>query len=129
MGVSPSILRGRAGRVTLVYGDPQFPERVTSHVHEPDWTVEDQVLLLGLGAWEASLCPGCGHPREHAWHDMLTDDWVGTGIVCHACTARDGQEQAYQLVVLNPDIPPAYLASVTPLEVGVNTTEPTITKP
>lgn len=126
MGIAPTILRGRVRRVTLLYEDLDHPDRVTCEIHDPDWSEDDRALLLGLQAYEDTLCPGCGQPKHLAWHDMLADDWMGSGVVCHACTAMEGgTEKPYFFVDLNPDLPQTYLASVTPLELGVNTTEPT----
>jgi hypothetical protein len=102
MGVGPTVLRGRVRTLTYVYDDPTTPERPTAALESPAFTVEDRCLLLGLEAYEASLCPGpCGMPREVAWHSDM-DGWLHPeSVVCLACTAlRDGEtEVAYSYLV------------------------------
>jgi hypothetical protein len=61
------------------------------------WTDEDRALMLARDAYRATLCPGCGHPKDTAWHPD-NEGWfeVTSTIECHACTAlrREGNAEA-----------------------------------
>lgn len=52
------------------------------------WSSEDRALILAWRSYKATLCSGCGQPKERAWHPD-NDGWfeVEDGPVCHACTA------------------------------------------
>lgn len=86
----PSQLRGRPTRTTYVYNDPEYPDRVTATYTASPWTDEDRLLMLAWDAYQRTLCPDCGHPRDKAWHPD-NDGWfeVTREVVCHACTAAD----------------------------------------
>lgn len=52
------------------------------------WTSEDRALLLAYEQYKQTLCPGCHHPKETAWHlDNGGYFEPGARFVCHACTA------------------------------------------
>lgn len=72
---------------------PGTPARVLRVIQSPAYTVEDRALLTGLGVYEDSLC-NCGIPREIAWHSEM-DGWFDNvdHYVCHACTARRGDDK------------------------------------
>lgn len=52
------------------------------------WTEEDRALMMAHAQYVASLCKGCGHPKEKAWHPH-NDGWyeVTETFECNACTA------------------------------------------
>jgi hypothetical protein len=52
------------------------------------WTEEDRALLLARDAYLATLCSGCGQPKETAWHPD-NEGWfeVTQSFECNACTA------------------------------------------
>jgi hypothetical protein len=64
---------------------------------QSEWTEEDRALMLARDAYEATLCKGCGHPKDTAWHPD-NDGWfeVTQTFTCHACTAlrQHGDDQA-----------------------------------
>lgn len=124
MSVPPTKFRGRADRVTYVYDDdPDHPDRVTGHIATPEWTIEDQGLMLALEAYEDTLCPGCGQPKQLAWHSHTEDEWDSTRLVCHACTAQQGKETVYAFpsLFLSDD----RVAALPPLDFDKYITEPT----
>ena len=86
------MLRGRLRTTIYRYDDPEHPDRVTSTVESPAWTDDDRALLLALADYEATLCPGCGEPKQHAWHSDLDGWYEPEQLVCHACTAQQGQQ-------------------------------------
>lgn len=52
------------------------------------WTEEDRALMLAWAAYQRSLCPRCGHPKETAWHpDNEGYFEVLETHECNACTA------------------------------------------
>lgn len=106
---------------TLIYGDPDRPERVTAQVQAAPFTAEDRGLLIGLHRWESGLCPGCREPRSVAWHSDMDGFYDGEGFVCHACTARDGGEKKviYRYATTSRDFDARPLP---PFEYGVTTT-------
>jgi hypothetical protein len=96
MRVGPTALRGRRQNTTYLYDDEKHPDRVTSTVGEPWFTTDDRALLLGLKAYEDTLCPGgCGQPKELAWHSHGQLSWESDEVVCHACTARKGEQVTF----------------------------------
>ena len=112
--------------VTYRYDDLRHPDRPSGHVESPEWTDEDRALLLALDAYEATLCPGgCGQPREIAWHSHMEGFYEPTRWICHACTARNGEEAAFAVVDYDRDFPPSRIETFPPFELGVTTTEPT----
>lgn len=111
-----------------MYDDPDHPDRATGHVESPEWTDDDRALLLALAAYEATLCPGgCEQPREVAWHSHMEGFYESTKWICHACTARDGQDVVFTLTEPDPDLPSERIAGFPPFELGVTTTEPSET--
>lgn len=124
MAVPPTVLRGRMRTVTYLYDDPDHPDRPTGHVEAPAWTEADRALLLGLEQHEQTLCPGgCGQPRELAWHEWMDGEYEATKWVCHACTARSGQQVVFSTV--DHAVRPERIAMFEPFELGVTTTPPT----
>lgn len=53
------------------------------------WTAGDRALMLAYDAYTATLCPGCGHPIELAWHPDNDGFFDAESATCHACTAMD----------------------------------------
>lgn len=39
--------------------------------------------------YEASLCGGCGHPREESFSEGNFEKYTAVALQCHACAARD----------------------------------------
>ncbi len=109
---------------TFVYDDPEHPDRPTRLIHSPAWTPEDRALLLGLEAYEDTLCPGCGIPKDRAWHSEWDGFYEATKVVCHACSASkgEGDEVAYAITV---DTRPADAPPPPPFKIGETTSEPT----
>jgi hypothetical protein len=62
--------------------------RVARTVARSSWTDEDRALMLAYAEYKASLCPGCGHPKETAWHPLVDSYEVTASYTCCACTAR-----------------------------------------
>lgn len=96
--VAPTIFAGiRLRRTTFIYDDADHPARASGTIESPDFTIEDQALLLGLDLYESSLCPGpCGMPRHVAWHTEMDGWFEDRAFKCHACTAmatpnKDGE--------------------------------------
>jgi hypothetical protein len=93
--VAPTLyLEIRLPQVTYLYDDPEHPHRRTGAIQSPAYTHEDRALLMGLEAYEASLCR-CGVPLEVAWHSEMDGYFEVDEVVCHACTARAGREVTY----------------------------------
>lgn len=111
----------RLPTTTLVYGDPDHPDRPTQHIGSPAYTAEDRGLLLGLHKWESGLCPGCKQPRDVAWHSDMDGHYDAHTYVCHACTARDGgaKNVTYTIAATDRDFTAKPLP---PFELGVTTT-------
>lgn len=122
INVAPTLFLGlRFPTTTLIYGDPDHPDRVTQQIGSAAFTDEDRGLLLGLRKWEAGLCTGCHEPREIAWHSDMDGFYDGAKYVCHACTARDGGERKviYSIAKTSRDFEARPLP---PFELGVTTT-------
>lgn len=102
--MSPSAFRGRPTVTSYVYDGAG---RVARVVTASQWTDEDRALMLALRIHQDSLCPGCGHPKNTAWHHQSIDSFEMDGeFVCWACTAaqhpdKDGQRDpvTYPVVV------------------------------
>lgn len=92
------MLRGRLVVTTYLFDDPDHPDRVTGTVQSPAWTEDDRALMLALERYEASLC-ACGEPRDHAWHRELEGWYEPEKFVCHACSARRGEQVVYTIAV------------------------------
>lgn len=115
------MLRGRCRIQTYLYDDPDHPHRPSGVIESPAYTDDDRSLLLALQAHEDSLCR-CGEPKSQVWHSDI-DGWLeSVDFVCHGCTAlNDGKQVVYHsLRFLDGELP-----TLTPLEIGVNTTPPT----
>lgn len=108
-------------RVTYVYDDDD-PQRPREALHAPEWTEYDRALLLGLEAYEATLCPGCGEPQRLAWHKHTEEEWDPHEFVCHACTAKQGHEIVYSSPTLT--LSPEKIAQLPPYVFPDMTTEP-----
>jgi hypothetical protein len=94
--VAPSIFRGRRKRLRYIYDDESdHPDRPIGAVESAEWLPTDRDLLLGLEMYEATLCPGCKQPITEAWHSYAHGQYDGGPIVCHACTAAQGEEVSY----------------------------------
>src|SRR5437773_8731894 len=64
---------------------------------ESEWTSDDREAALGLLAWEADLCPGCGHPLSETTKWENSDRYVPRPyIVCHRCVAIDIAAKAHK---------------------------------
>lgn len=82
---SPSYLRGRPLHFIHEYDDRG---RVVRSWQTSEWTAEDRALMLAHAMYLKTLCPGCGHPKDKAWH------WDNDGgryevtrtYQCHPCT-------------------------------------------
>lgn len=99
---------------------------MTGTVESPEWLDEDRWALLGLQRYEATLCPGCGEPKQIAWHKDAQQLVDTHEFVCSSCTAKDGQQRVFSMAYFadEPDAP-VKLADLSALELGVNTIEPT----
>ena len=51
------------------------------------WTETDAKLAQALLAYEAALCPNCGHDRHESMDIESDGEWVVEEMRCHACTA------------------------------------------
>lgn len=120
-GVAPTLFAGlRMVTTTYVYDDPEHPERVTSTIASPAYTVEDQGLMLALEDYENELCR-CGQPRDVAWHSDMDGWFESESFVCHACSAlRDDDEKTKYHVVR--DTRPDSSAPLAPFVLGQTTT-------
>lgn len=118
------MLRGRLRSTTYLYEDPDHPDRITSTVEAPAFTEDDRALLLALALYEDGGCPGCGQPKEHAWHSELDGWYEATSWVCHGCTELEGRQKAYSTLTVRDGIDADWLNRLPPLDIGVNTTPP-----
>lgn len=101
------MLRGRVISTTYEYDDKN---RVIASYASPAWTSEDHDLLIALAEYEATLCPGCGHPKDWAWHpDNEAEGWFEKHeFTCQGCAATHGPERATYATVVDtypPDRP------------------------
>jgi len=80
------VFLGRPRETSYLY-DAQG--KVVRSVQASPWTEEDRVLMMAWRTYKDSLCPGCGHPKETAWHHQSEDSFDHDGdFVCWACTAQ-----------------------------------------
>ena len=100
-----------------MYADPEHPDRPTSAISSPLYTLEDQALLIALEQYEAGLC-ACGQPRVVAWHSEMDGWYDGEQIVCHACSAAKGEQVTYARVI---NMRPASKGPLPPFVLGVTT--------
>ena len=61
---------------------------------EPYWLPEDTEAAMEWMDYKASLCDGCGHPREESFDKANFEKYVATAMQCHACAARDRHSSA-----------------------------------
>lgn len=55
--------------------------------------------MIALMRYEADLCR-CGYPRQVAWHPDMAGGWFEPrAYLCHACTARTGDDVVYEVAV------------------------------
>ena len=108
-----------------MYDDQDHPNRVTGTIHSPPYVEDDHALLMGLDAYERSLCPGCGEPKAHAWHAELEGWYEADEFVCHGCTARNGGKREAVYTLVRNTYPFDAKAPLQPLAIGVTTTPPT----
>lgn len=106
---------------TLLYDDPDHPDRPTGSLESPAWTEDDRSLMLALQQDEATLC-ACGEPRDHAWHSELEGWYEVEKFVCHACTASRGDQVVY--AIARNDYPFDEMPPLRLFELGVTTTPP-----
>lgn len=87
------MLRGRVISTTYEYDNAG---RVIASYASPAWTSEDHDLMIALAEYEATLCPGCGHPKDWAWHPGLASEgWFDQHeFTCQACATMHGPERA-----------------------------------
>lgn len=87
------MLRGRVISTTYEYDDNG---RLIRSYASPAWTSDDRDVLLALEEHESSLCPGCGHPKDWAWHPGLASEgWFEEHeFTCQACAVMHGAERA-----------------------------------
>jgi hypothetical protein len=93
--VSPSVFAGRplATVTDHTYEDGRLVR--STAVQEAAWTVADRALAEALDLYEAGLCPGCGQPKDRAWHpDQLGWMEVRDNLVCEGCRVT-GEWQAH----------------------------------
>lgn len=81
-------MRGRPLVTSYEYDDQG---QVARTVQRSPWTPEDRALMLAWSQYLESLCPGCGLPKESAWH---TDGWhvVRPLAECDGCSAKRRHE-------------------------------------
>jgi hypothetical protein len=96
--VGITALRGRRPEITYLYEDPEDPTKVTGALGAQQFTGVDRALFLALRKHEDTLCPGCGEPKDRAWHSGTKNAWDETDAVCHVCTLQRGEEVAYTRV-------------------------------
>lgn len=68
---------------------PDGRERLARTFTASAWTPEDRALMLAWRRYTATLCSGCGEPKDRAWHPDM-DGWYEAEHVftCWSCTAR-----------------------------------------
>lgn len=118
-------LEHRIVTTTHLYDDPDYPDRVTSSVSSPAYVVEDRALLAALARYEEAHCR-CGQPKAVAWHGDM-DGWLESrSFVCHGCSALEGRQVVYGVVV---DTRPPTKRDLAPFQLGVTTTPPESSTP
>ena len=93
------MLRGRVISTTYEYDEQG---RIARSYASPAWTSEDHDLMVALAEYESTLCRGCGHPKDWAWHPGLeSEGWFEKHeYTCQACATLHGPDQAtYSSVV------------------------------
>lgn len=78
--------------------------------------------------YENTLCPGCGQPKEIAWHAESDGEYVGHEFVCFGCKAQSGESSAtYHALVRIPDA--QALARYSPFDLIESTAAPSQPNP
>lgn len=85
------MLRGRVISTEYEYDDSG---RMVRSFASPAWTSDDRDVMLALVEYEASLCPGCGQPKDHAWHPDMEGWFDEVEFTCHSCAAIATPQQA-----------------------------------
>lgn len=87
LGISPSAFRGRP---SVEWRDYDDAGRVVKTVTRSPWTPEDRALMIARQIHHRSLCPGCGMPKDKAWHPE-NDGWIELAGVreCLGCQAME----------------------------------------
>lgn len=62
---------------------------------EPSWLPEDTQAILGLLRERASLCTGCGLPREETMGHEATARYRARVFRCHACAAKAAEAERF----------------------------------
>lgn len=97
-GVSPSRFSGREMVQTTVYERDltgQVVRAITTT--SPEWTEEDRQLAVELADYEATLCPGCRHPRTETMNPENEFRYqVEPAIRCHRCTTSAKAMNKYE---------------------------------
>lgn len=94
-------------------------------MESPAFTEEDRCLLLGLDAYEGSLCPGCDHPIELAWHSEMNGWFETDSYVCHSCTSKlEDQSKPTAYSIVRNTMPPDRVAALPAFELGETTSAP-----
>lgn len=57
---------------------------------DPEWSLEDRVMVDAVLAYEADLCPGCGQPLSESLHVQGNEEkkYRAGYSVCMGCVAR-----------------------------------------
>lgn len=89
------MFRGRAiGQRTEHEYDAEGRLRSSRTVVESAWLDSDRWMALALHEHEATLCPGCHHPVDRAWHPDQ-DGWYEVRThECMSCQALAGHTPA-----------------------------------
>lgn len=103
------MLRGRVISTEYEYDDHG---RLIRSFASPAWTPDDHDVMIALAEYEATLCRGCGHPKDWAWHPgNESEGWFElVEFTCQGCATMHGPEQAVYKTVIDtypPDRPRA----------------------
>ena len=63
---------------------------------EPEWTEEEQAVMLALQQWREGLCPSCGLPRDECMDPRNEDRYEAIVSRCHATTAMIRAAERYR---------------------------------
>ena len=64
---------------------------------EAEWDDTERAWMVGLAAYEATLCPMCGLPSEQ-WQSAAAENLAEAGVPirCHVTTARMQRQEEYK---------------------------------
>jgi hypothetical protein len=81
---------------TYEYDEQGRVARATT-VREPEWSEQDQFLMLALARYRDDLCPSC-HGDMHETTDIANDDGYRSlpPIRCHRCTELARSAERYR---------------------------------